>query len=219
MHELMQNKSATMNHLEIAELVNSRDDDVKRSIDRLAGRGVIALPPLAEVVSTSNNRSYTKKTYTFSGEKGKRDSIIVVAQLSPEFTARLVDRWAELERQAQQPQIPQSYAEALQLAADQAKQLELAAPKISAYDKLIDSTHLKTVGEVAKSIGLSSAQKLNNKLDTVDAYDKRCAGCVWAGWFIEQGLGKMITTKDGYSSNKVTGKGQAWALDLFGGAE
>lgn len=35
--------------------------------------------------------------YVFSGEQGKRDSIIVVAQLSPEFTARLVDRWQELE--------------------------------------------------------------------------------------------------------------------------
>ena len=35
--------------------------------------------------------------YVFSGEQGKRDSIIVVAQNSPEFTAILVDRWQELE--------------------------------------------------------------------------------------------------------------------------
>ncbi|WP_320153006.1 hypothetical protein [uncultured Tolumonas sp.] len=35
----------------------------------------------------------------FSGEQGKRDSIIVVAQLCPEVTARLVDRWQELEAQ------------------------------------------------------------------------------------------------------------------------
>jgi hypothetical protein len=37
------------------------------------------------------------KHYRFTGEQGKRDSIVVVAQLSPEFTARLVDRWQELE--------------------------------------------------------------------------------------------------------------------------
>ncbi|KAF1014473.1 MAG: hypothetical protein GAK31_01958 [Stenotrophomonas maltophilia] len=37
------------------------------------------------------------KHYLFTGDQGKRDSIIVVAQLSPEFTARLVDRWQELE--------------------------------------------------------------------------------------------------------------------------
>ncbi len=37
--------------------------------------------------------------YVFSGEQGKRDSFVVVAQLSPEFTGALVDRWQELEQQ------------------------------------------------------------------------------------------------------------------------
>jgi anti-repressor protein len=31
---------------------------------------------------------------------GKRDSYVIVAQLSPQFTARLVDRWQELEQRA-----------------------------------------------------------------------------------------------------------------------
>jgi phage regulator Rha-like protein len=35
----------------------------------------------------------------------KRDSYVVVAQLSPEFTARLVDRWQELEAQAAVPRL------------------------------------------------------------------------------------------------------------------
>ena len=38
----------TMTSREIAELVESRHDDVKRSIKRLADRGVIGLPPLAD---------------------------------------------------------------------------------------------------------------------------------------------------------------------------
>lgn len=123
----------------------------------------------------------------------------------------------ECERKTKRPQIPQSFAEALQLAADQAKQLELAAPKVNAYDKLIESTHLKSVGDVAKSIGLRSAQALNKKLEAVRAYDGRCGNRVWSGWFVEQGLGEMRTTDEGYSSNKMTAKGQAWALNLFGG--
>lgn len=41
--------------------------------------------------------------YVFEGERGKRDSIIVVAQLCPEFTARTVDRWRELEEQIRKP--------------------------------------------------------------------------------------------------------------------
>ncbi|APF00651.1 hypothetical protein BG030_22860 [Pseudomonas putida] len=44
--------------------------------------------------------------YVFEGEKGKRDSIIVVAQNSPEFTARLVDRWQELEQKLAKPAAP-----------------------------------------------------------------------------------------------------------------
>ncbi|OLF36537.1 hypothetical protein BTW00_05475 [Psychrobacter sp. C 20.9] len=219
MNILNQQKAQTMTSQQIADLVGSRHDVVRKSIERLATDkpnkpAVIQLPPMAEV---RNHLGQAVTHYVFSGEQGKRDSIIIVAQLSPEFTAKLVDRWAELEQQAQQPQIPQSFAEALQLAADQAKQLELAAPKVSAYDKLIESTHLKSVGDVAKSIGLRSAQALNKKLEAVRAYDGRCGNRVWSGWFVEQGLGEMRTTDEGYSSNKMTAKGQAWALNLFGG--
>ena len=52
-----------------------------------------------EFVERINNLGKVVKdpVYVFEGEQGKRDSIVVVAQLSPEFTARLVDRWRELE--------------------------------------------------------------------------------------------------------------------------
>ena len=48
----------SMTSLDISELVQSRHDDVKRSIDRLADRGVIARPPMAVVNKESNNRIY-----------------------------------------------------------------------------------------------------------------------------------------------------------------
>ena len=92
----------TMTSRDIAELVESRHDDTKRSIERLAERGVIELPPLAEIPTATK----PVQVYVFSGEQGKRDSIIVVAQLSPEFTARLVDRWQELEAQVAKPALP-----------------------------------------------------------------------------------------------------------------
>jgi len=47
----------------------------------------------------------------------QRDCYVIVAQLSPEFTARLVDRWQELEHKSAEPKLPQSSAEALRLAA------------------------------------------------------------------------------------------------------
>lgn len=89
-------------------MVGSRHDKVKQSIERLVAKGVIQLPPMGEVKINQSLRPNNKTVvYLFSGEQGKRDSIVVVAQLSPEFTAKLVDRWAELERQVQQAQIQQ----------------------------------------------------------------------------------------------------------------
>lgn len=82
----------TMSSQEIARLVESRHDNVKRTIERLADRGVIQLPPLEEV---KNHLGQSVEEYRV----GKRDSYVIVAQLSPEFTARLVDRWQELEEQ------------------------------------------------------------------------------------------------------------------------
>lgn len=87
----------TMSSREIAELVNSRHDDVKRSIDRLVERGIIVQPPLAgEPGIDAMGRPRSTQVYRI----GKRDSYVIVAQLSPEFTARLVDRWQELEAQS-----------------------------------------------------------------------------------------------------------------------
>lgn len=88
----------SMSSLQIAELVQSRHSDVKRTIERLAINNAIQLPPLAKV---KNHQSLSPnnmvKTYLFTGEQGKLDSITVVAQLSPMFTAQLVKRWQELE--------------------------------------------------------------------------------------------------------------------------
>ncbi|WP_152669831.1 MULTISPECIES: KilA-N domain-containing protein [Xenorhabdus] len=101
-------QAVTMSSREISDLVESRHDSVKRTIERLAKRGVIQLPPMVEVNNNqSDSPNARSNVYVFSGEKGKRDSIVVVAQLSPEFTARLVDRWQELENELAKPQAPQ----------------------------------------------------------------------------------------------------------------
>ena len=89
----------TMSSVEIAHLVERRHDNVKRTIETLVERGVIASPQIEE--KPTAGRPSTE--YVFSGERGKRDSIVVVAQLCPEFTARLVDRWQELEAGAALP--------------------------------------------------------------------------------------------------------------------
>ncbi|ECK9010678.1 hypothetical protein AID11_07220 [Salmonella enterica subsp. enterica] len=95
----MINSEPSMTSKEISELVSKRHDNVKRTIEKLAKDGVIRHPQI-EDYERINNLGFlvTDKCYRFIGEQGRRDSIVVVAQLSPEFTGRMVDRWQELER-------------------------------------------------------------------------------------------------------------------------
>lgn len=223
MYELMQNSSATMNHLEIAELVKSRDDKVKQSIDRLVARDVIIQPPVGIVQSIDTmGRNRETQVYTFSGEKGKRDSLIVVAQLSPEFTGAIVDRWIELERQTRQPaqQLPTNYIEALEQLIVKEKALIAAQPKINHYDAVVERGTLLNATTVAQSVGIKSATALNRILDTMGVYNLACKrGRAFRGWFVEQGLGDMKQGSTGHNQPLFTTKGQAWIVEKLGGAK
>lgn len=79
----------TMSSREIADLVESRHDSVKRSMETLQDKGVISF---TQSVETSHDGAGARPVEVYL--VGKRDSYVVVAQLSPEFTARLVDRIA-----------------------------------------------------------------------------------------------------------------------------
>lgn len=211
MNILTQNQSMTS--IEIAKLVETEHRNVKVSIERLIKRGVIRDAPMTNLEKI-NNLGFKNKVgvYIFNGEQGKRDSIIVVAQLCPEFTARLVDRWQELEKK-EQFYIPQTYGDALQLCADQAKQLELQAPKVNFYDKLVDRTTLMNATQVGQKFKMS-AVKLNKLLVELDVYSKKVKrGKVFKQWFIDQGLGEMKQTEDGYTQALFTTKGEQWVFE------
>lgn len=210
MNILNQQKTQSMTSQQIADLVGKRHDNVKRLIDNLADKGVIRLPQIEDV---RNHQEQLVKTYIFSGEQGKRDSIIVVAQLSPEFTAKLVDRWAELEQQVQNLQIPQSFAEALQLAANQALQIEQDAPKVAHYNAVVDRHTLLTATQVGQKLGLSAVM-LNRVLDEIGVYNKALKrGRAFKQWFIDKGLGEMKQTDMGYSQPLFSLKGEAWVIE------
>lgn len=152
-----------MTSREIAELVGARHDSVKRTIERLAERGVIASPPVVEKPTAGRPVA----EHVFVGEKGKRDSIVVVAQLCPEFTARLVDRWQELEHRAAAPAIPQTFSEALRLAADLAEQntqLRIVvgeqAPKVEALERLTDACGTLCLTDTAKHLNIQRKRLL-----------------------------------------------------------
>lgn len=93
-------KEITMTSQEIADLVDKRHDNVKRTIETLVEAGVIQLPQSEGV---KNHLGQMVVNYIFSGDQGKRDTTVIVAQLSPQFTGQLVDRWIELEKQVATP--------------------------------------------------------------------------------------------------------------------
>lgn len=216
--------AVTMSSREIAELVGSRHDDVKRSIERLAQRGVIVHPPMAdEHCEDSLGRTRITSVYEFSGEQGKRDSIVVVAQLSPEFTARLVDRWQELEaKHAPAVALPDftnpaesARAWALQYEEREKAQaaLALAQPKVQFFDKVVERATLMTATQVGQKLGMS-AVALNKHLDELDVYSKNIKRArVFKQWFVDKGYGELKQTELGHSQPLFTTAGEAWIIE------
>ena len=170
----------TMTSREIAELTGKRHDNVKRTIENLIVAGVITLPQIEETsFIDSIGKRQTMNVYVFTEDKGKRDSIVVVAQLSPEFTATIVDRWQELELQLQGSLAPKSFADALQLAADQQREIERQAKSIENLEPyaLLGCAVIAD----AKTFSLTEAFK-HLEIDTKMGFQILCK----AGWIFKK---------------------------------
>lgn len=147
-------KQMSMNHKQITDLVGSRIDSVKRAIERLAENGVIRLPPLVDFEEINNlGLAVTREYYNFEGEQGKRDSIVVVAQLSPEFTATLVDQWQELENEVSQLRLGQQSTQAPQETSMNNDILSLARV-------VAEATASATMKAVIDIVGIQKSQPL-----------------------------------------------------------
>lgn len=217
-HSLLAVQEMTMSSQEIADLVESRHDSVKRTVERLAERGAIQLPPLGEV---KNHLGQSVAVYQI----GKRDSYVVVAQLSPEFTARLVDRWQELESQ-QAMQVPKSLPEALRLAADLAEQqqqlkqeLAAAAPKVEFVDRYCSANGSMSFRQVAKLLNAKEPEFRMFLIDRGIMY--RLGGAltphhqhIEAKRF-EVKTGTTNTSNYAFSQARFTAKGVQWIGGLW----
>lgn len=211
---VLSNSSAkTMSSREIAELVDSRHDKVKQSIGRLVAKGVIGAPPVGDYLDSLGRAA---------GEYhlDKRSSLIVVAQLCPEFTARIVDRWQELENAVPVP-VALSRMDILLLAMDSEKraieaegQLLLAAPKVAFVEAYVESTGLKSFREVAKLLKVKEPILREFLIEEDIMYQ---IGGTWyayqrhtdAGRF-EVKTGASKANGHAFNSTKFTPKGVEW---------
>jgi anti-repressor protein len=153
----LEGTSLTMSSREIAELVDARHNDVVATIDRLFAKGLLRS-------SRETRREATGGRPVDVYDLCERDTHLVVAGYSDEYRARVIDRWQELERRQTQPRlpaVPQSFAQALRLAAEQQEQIELkeaalaaARPKVVYADAMLNADGTVLVRDAAKTIGV-----------------------------------------------------------------
>lgn len=210
----------TMSTREIADLVGKQHSNIKISAERLAEKGVIGT--LAAQEFTHNGNKYVE--YLLN----KRDSLVLVAQNCPEFTARIVDRWQELESKAAKPAIPdfsdpvaaaRAWADAKEAELKAIAQLEQAKPAVQFVEKFVDaSTGSKGVREVAKLLNANEREFVAFLIAKQVMY--RLGGRLTpyaphldAGRFeVKAGV---ADNEHAYTTSKFTAKGIQWIAGLW----
>ena len=141
----------TMSSREIADLTGKELGHVNRDIRAMLD-GLQDDPELEHVREDQDGRGYTTAFHL-----GRELTYTLLAGYSVVLRRRVIARWQELEAQAA-PAVPQTMAQALRLAADQAEQIEaqqeqlaLAAPKVAFVDRYVAApTGHKGFREVCK---------------------------------------------------------------------
>ncbi|HHF6557757.1 TPA: phage antirepressor KilAC domain-containing protein [Haemophilus influenzae] len=193
----------TMSSREIAEITHKEHKNVLRVIRDLIEQNLVAqIEPL--------KFEYRNQWFDYY-ELNKRDTFVVVARLSPEFTAAVVDRWQELENQ-QKPTalIPQSFSEALMLAAQLQAEKERNAPKVAFVDHYVEVGTSKSFRETAKILKMPERALVNRLVE--DKYLYRQSGVLLP--YQSAHTKDLFTVKTGtaehghnYTQTRVTSKG------------
>lgn len=174
----------SMSSLQIAEVTGKRHDAILRDIRNLLEQGVQAhnFVELFSIRQLPNGGSKQEPYYQLT----KKGCLILASGYNAVLREKIIDRWEELETEKQNGGflVPQSFSEALILAANQAKQIEQLsqsnaskqetieqqnatiqeqAPKVNYYDSTLQSVNTLTTTQIAKELGLD-APKLNQRL-------------------------------------------------------
>lgn len=222
MNELLpindKNASAlTMSSREITKLVNSRHSDVCKSIETLISKGVIGGYQPKPYTHPQNGQIY------YEYFLNKRDTYILVAQFSPEFTAAVIDRWQELENQLNPTALlPQNYLQALeQLVASEKEKQALALenkamkPKADFVDLYVDIGTTKSLRETAKILNMSEKAMIA-ALERDKALYRQSGNLIPYSDKQSRGLFTVKTGTAEHGHNfRVTSKGIQWIAQRY----
>lgn len=158
------NAKEVMTSLEIAELTGKDHKNILRDIRNLLDEGVQKLnfEPSLIIRHLPNGGSKQEPCFNVT----KKGCLILASGYNALLREKIINRWEELELDKQSEKqnddftVPTSFAEALQLAANQAREieekqklLEQQAPKVDYYDNIVDRGKSLNFRETAKLLG------------------------------------------------------------------
>lgn len=147
----------SMSSLQIAEITGKRHDAILRDIRALLEQGVAA----HNFVETSYTDKSNRQSPCFN--LTKKGCLILASGYNALLREKIIDRWEELETEKANGgfKVPQSYSEALALAAEQQKQIEQKdktiaklQPKADFADAAFSSDTLISISQAAKILRL-----------------------------------------------------------------
>ena len=228
-----------MSSLEIAELTGKRHDAILRDIRNLLGQGVAA----HNFVETSYKDKSNKNNPCYN--LTKKGCLILASGYNAKLREKIIDRWEELETEKRNGgyNVPNSFREALLLAAKQQEQLEQQqrqieqkqatieaqtselkkqAPKVEYYDNTLQSVNTLTATQVAKERGMD-AEKLNRKLKEAGIIYRQSGQWIvkqpYASWGLHKTRTQTYTRSDGSLGTNTylvwTQKGKMFILALI----
>lgn len=202
-----------MTSLQIAEITGKAHKDIMRAIRNMepawekVQERKFAL--MQEEIEISNGGHKMRPYYSLT----KEECLYIATKFNDEARAKLIKRWKELEEQHQKPSLPQNYLEALkslvkaeeereQLALENRKQQEIVTiskenmelgsritemlPKVSYYDKILQSNATMTITQIAQDYGMS-AVRMNKELESMRIQHKVRGQWILYGQFLTGG--------------------------------
>lgn len=202
-----------MTSLQIAEITGKPHNDVMKAIRKMEPAwqkvqgGNFSL--MQEEVETNNGGHKMRPYYSLN----KEECLYIATKFNDEARAKLIKRWKELEEQSK-PSVPQNYLEALKsLVKSEEEKQQLALqnkrqqatiltiskentelgnkitdmlPKVSYYDKILQSNATMTITQIAQDYGMS-AIKLNLLLSDMRTQHKVRGQWILYGQFLYGG--------------------------------
>lgn len=170
-----------MTSLEIAELTGKQHSNVMRDIRGLLDQGVNEFN--FELVEYKDKKGETRPMFKLT----KKGCLILASGYNAVLREKIINRWEELEKKERgQFTIPQTYSEALLLAANQAK-------KIEEQQLAIEQKQLALEQKDAENAKLKENEQANAPYVT---YAKAVVGCTNSNIYVDH-LAKIIT-QNGY---------------------